>query len=203
MELELDEAINRRASVRYFKPNDVEYEKILELIRAAIRAPTASDLENWLFVVFKTDKAKEKLYELIASGMKEYYSAVGISEEKLQKLRRRMYEEGMYRAPVYIAVFIDRNVRFLKGPEYDELEYLWSVESAAMAIQNLMLKAVELGLGTVYIGVTNMRRIEDEVRKLAGLGDSYSLVGVIPVGYPKGDVKPRKRKPAEDVMRFV
>ncbi|NPA47207.1 MAG: nitroreductase family protein [Thermococci archaeon] len=202
--MELDEAINRRASVRYFKPKEVEDEKILELVKAAIRAPTASGLENWLFVVFRSGDAKEKLYELMAKGMEAYYSAVGISGEKLEKLRRRMYEEGMYRAPVYIAVFIDRNVRFLKGSEYDDLEYLWSVESAAMAIQNLMLKAVELGLGTVYIGVTNMNGIEDEVRKLAGLGDSYSLVGVIPVGYPKGDVKPRKRKKsAEDVMRFV
>lgn len=80
---------------------------------------------------------------------------MNLPEEKIAKLGKRIYEEGMFRAPVYIAVFIDRRVRFLPGgEEFDELEFIWSVESAAMAIQNLMLRAVELGgLGTVYIAL--------------------------------------------------
>ncbi len=202
--MELDDAINLRTSVRYFEDEEVSEEEIVKLIKAAIRAPTASDLENWLFVVFKSPEKREELYRLIAKGMEEYYLAVGISEEKIRKLRKRMYEEGMYRAPVYIAVFINRNVRFLKGRKYDEVEYLWSVESAAMAIQNLMLKAVELGLGTVYIGVTNMKGIEEKVRELAGLGDEYSLVGVIPVGRPSRDIKPhRRKKDVNEVLRML
>ncbi len=202
--MELDEAINGRTSVRYFREEPVPGETLLELIRAAVRAPTASGLENWRFIVFERPELAEKLYELIAEGMMEYYRAVNLPVDKMEKLRARMYEDGMYRAPVYVAVFLDRNVRFLKGREYDELELLWSVESAAMAIQNLMLKAVELGLGTVYIGVTNFRGIDDEVRKLAGLKESYYLVGVIPIGYPRADPTPRKRrKSAEDVTEFL
>lgn len=88
-----------------------------------------------------------------------------------------MYKEGMYKAPVYIAIFMDKRVCFLEGSEFDYLEFIWSVDSVAMAIQNLMLKAVELGLGTVYIGVTNFRGIAEEVRKLAGLYENYYLVG--------------------------
>ncbi len=201
--MRLDDAIYRRVSVRYFKEVPVDRDKVMELIKAAIRAPTASDLENWLFVVFTDDAKRKRLHELIAEGMERYYTATGISEGKLEKLRRKMYVDGMYRAPVYIAVFIDRNVRFLRGPEYDELEHVWSVESAAMAIENLMLKAVDLGLGTVYVGVTNMNGIEEKVRRLAGLGDSYALIGVIPIGYPKRDVKPRRRRPVNDVTVFL
>lgn len=51
--MKLDEAIMKRASVRYFKDDPVSDEEIRALIEAAIRAPTASGLENWLFVVFK------------------------------------------------------------------------------------------------------------------------------------------------------
>ncbi|EEB74325.1 nitroreductase family protein [Thermococcus sp. AM4] len=202
--MELDEAIRKRTSVRYFREEPVPEEAIKKLIEAAIRAPTASGLENWLFVVFRSDEAREKLYELMAKGMEVYYRAVSLPEEKIEKLRKRMYEEGMYRAPVYIAVFIDRRVRFLPGEEFDEVEFIWSVESAAMAIQNLMLKAVELGLGTVYIGVTNFRGIEEKVRELAGLDENHYLVGVIPVGYPKTEPKPRRRKKGvEDVTMFI
>lgn len=202
--VELDEAINLRTSVRYYEETPVSDEDVKALIGAAIRAPTASGLENWTFVVFKSPEVREKVYELIAEGMEEYYRAVNLPEEKIAKLRKRMYEEGMYRAPVYIAVFIDRRIRFLKGPEFDEPEFVWSVESAAMAIQNLMLKAVELGLGTVYIGVTNFRDIEEKVRELAGLDEHHYLVGVIPVGRPKGDIKPRRRKRGlDEVTRFL
>lgn len=202
--MELDEAIAKRTSVRYFSGEPVSEEAIKELIEAAIRAPTASGLENWLFVVFQSEEAREKVFDLIAEGMVEYYRAVNLPEEKIEKLKNRMYAEGMYRAPVYIAVFIDRRVRFLKGREFDEVEFIWSVESAAMAIQNLMLKAVELGLGTVYIGVTNFRGIEEKVRELANLDDNHYLVGLIPVGYPKDAVKPRKRRRGiEEVLRFL
>ncbi|WP_297437081.1 nitroreductase family protein [Thermococcus sp.] len=202
--MELDEAINGRTSVRYFKDESIPRDTLLELIKAAIWAPTASGLENWRFIVFESPEPVGKLYELIAEGMMEYYRAVNLPADKMEKLKTRMYEEGMYRAPAYVAVFIDRNVRFLKGREYDELELLWSIESAAMAIQNLMLKAVELGLGTVYIGVTNFRGIDEEVRKLAGLKESYYLAGVIPVGYPRADPTPRKRRrSAEDVTEFL
>nr|WP_206203533.1 nitroreductase family protein [Thermococcus sp. M36] len=193
-----------RTSVRHFLDRQVPDEHVRALIEAAMRAPTASGLENWLFVVFRSDEARDKIYRLIGEGMEAYYRAVNLPEEKIEKLRERIYRDGMFRAPVYIAVFIDRRVRFLKGEEFDELEFLWSVESAAMAIQNLMLKAVELGLGTVYIGVTNFEDIEEEVRELAGLDENYYLVGLIPVGYPRGEVKPRKRrKGLEDVTRFI
>lgn len=202
--MELDEAIMKRASVRYFSEEPISDEEIRALIEAAIRAPTASGLENWLFVVFKSEEARKKIYDLIGQGMVEYYRAVNLPEEKIEKLRKRIYEEGMYRAPAYIAVFIDRRVRFLKGREFDEVEFIWSVESAAMAIKNLMLKAVELGLGTVYIGVTNFRGIEESVRELAGLDENYYLVGVVPVGRPRDEVKPRRRKKSvEEVMRIL
>jgi nitroreductase len=202
--MELDKAIISRTSVRYFTDEPVGEEAIKRLIEAAVRAPTASGLENWLFVVFQSEGARKKVFDLIAEGMVEYYRAVNLPEDKIEKLRNRMYMEGMYRAPAYIAVFIDRRVRFLKGREFDEVEFIWSVESAAMAIQNLMLKAVELGLGTVYIGVTNFKGIEEKVRELAGLDENYYLVGLVPVGYPRDEPKPRKRrKGLEDVLKFL
>jgi nitroreductase len=202
--MKLDEAILKRSSVRYFSDEPVSEEEITALIEAAIRAPTASGLENWFFVVFKSEEARRKIYDLIGEGMVEYYRAVNLPEEKIEKLRKRIYKEGMYRAPVYVAVFIDRRVRFLKGREFDEVEFIWSVESAAMAIENLMLKAVELGLGTVYIGVANFKGIEEQVKKLAGLDENYYLVGVIPVGRPRDKARPsRRRKGVDDVVEFL
>ncbi|HHH99867.1 MAG TPA: nitroreductase family protein, partial [Thermococcus litoralis] len=191
--MELDEVIFNRISVRYYEERSIEEEKLKELINSAIRAPTASGLENWLFVAYRDDEVRKRIHEMIYEAHAEYYRAHGLPEEKIEKLKTKVFEKGMYKAPVYIGVFIDKETRFLKGEAYEEIEFLWSVESAAMAIENLMLKAVELGLGTCYIGVTSLGQYQRELRKMAGLDENWYLVGLISVGYPAEKITPRPR----------
>ena len=70
--MELDEAIERRTSVMYFDERPLSEETILRLVESAIRAPTASGLENWLFGVFRSEEARERLYDPIAERMVEH-----------------------------------------------------------------------------------------------------------------------------------
>ncbi|WP_456394998.1 nitroreductase family protein [Thermococcus sp.] len=201
--MELDEVIQMRSSVRYYSDVPISGDALKELIKAAIRAPTASGLENWLFVAYESTEATEKIHRLLIEGHVEYFRERGLSEEKIQKLIGRL-EGGMYRAPLYLGVFINENIKALKAEKYSHLEFCWALESAAMAIENLMLKAVELGLGTCYIGVACFEGIERELRKMAGLGDEYRLAGLITVGYPAEEIKPRRRrKGVEDVLISV
>ena len=187
--------IYERASIRFYKNKPID-DKIEKLIEAAIRAPTASGLENWIFVVFKSEGARKKLHELILKGHIEYYR----EKSRVEKLKKK-FEEGMFFAPCYIGVFIER--KGILSKEYEELELKWAIESAAMAIQNLMLKAVELKLGTCYIGVANFPGIEEEIKEMASLKDCF-LVGLISVGYPEEKPEPRKRrKSIEEVVKWV
>lgn len=202
--MELNEVIFNRMSVRYYEERSIEEEKLKELINSAIRAPTASGLENWLFVAYKDENIKKRIHEMMYEAHAEYYRAYGLPEEKIEKLKTKIFERGMYKAPVYIGVFVDKETRFLKGKEYEEIEFLWSVESAAMAIENLMLKAVELGLGTCYIGVTSLERYQRELREMAGLSENWYLVGLVPVGYPAEKIAPRpRRKSLEKVLKII
>ena len=106
----------------------------------------------------------------------------------------KRFEQGMYKAPVYLGVFVNKNVKALRDERYNELEFYWALESAAMAIENLMLKAVELGLGTCYIGVACFEYIEKKLKRMAGLSEEYYLTGLISIGYPQEKPKPKKRK---------
>ncbi|MCD6171093.1 MAG: nitroreductase family protein [Thermoplasmata archaeon] len=201
--MELEEAINKRQSIRFYQKKRIGNKKIEELVKAAIRAPNANGLENWFFVIYNSNEAREKIQELLIHSHIDYYREIGISNEKMDKLEKK-FKEGMYSAPCYVAVFIDKNSKVLKDKKYEELEMHWAIESAAMAIENLMLKAVELGLGTCYIGVANFTYFENEIKKMAGLGKNYQLVGLISIGYPKKERKPRKRrKRLEEITKFV
>ena len=202
--VKLDEAVFNRMSVRYYEERSIEEEKLKELINSAMRAPTASGLENWLFVAYRDENLRRRIHEIMYEAHAEYYRAYGLPERKIEKLKTKIFEKGMYKAPVYIGVFVDKETRFLKEEEYKEIEFLWSVESAAMAIENLMLKAVELGLGTCYIGVTSLEKYQRELRKMAGLDENWYLVGLISVGYPAEKIIPRpRRKSLEKVLKMV
>ncbi len=187
--------IYERTSIRFYMDKPVD-DKIEKLIEAAIRAPTASGLENWIFVIFKSKDKRKKLHELILQGHIEYYR----DKSKIEKLKKK-FEDGMFFAPCYIGVFIER--KGILDNKYERLELNWAIESAAMAIQNLMLKAVELELGTCYIGVANFPDIEEKIKEMASLKDCF-LVGLISVGYPAEKPQPRKRrKGIEEITKWI
>ena len=198
--MKLDEALNERVSVRNFKEEEVGKDKIKELLKAGIKAPSASGLENWKFIIHMNE-TREEVRKLVTEGQSKYYRLLGTSEEKINKLEKK-YEKGMYDAPAYIGVYVDKEETIFE--DYDELEFYWSIESASLAIENMMLKAVDLGLGTCYVGVTNFPGIVDKLRNISNLDENYFLVGIVMVGHPKRDLNQSERKKKiEEVSKFI
>jgi nitroreductase len=80
----------------------------------------------------------------------------------------------------------------------------WTVDTG-MAILLILLAAVDAGLGAWYFGITNG---EEEVTRRLGVPDGSKLMGVIALGYPAADEKPRgsvfarRRRAFEDMFHF-
>jgi nitroreductase len=70
-----------------------------------------------------------------------------------------------------------------------------------MAVQNLMIAAESLDLGT-YLRTGGMMR-EGALADLVGLPDGFRVTGVVSVGYPAVREPPRRRRPATEVTRWV
>ena len=70
--------------------------------------------------------------------------------------------------------------------------------NAGNSAQNLILKATELGLGTLVMGI----RDEKAIRELLNIPAQETIVSVIGIGYP--DIEPTmpKRKTLEEVSTF-
>ena len=66
------------------------------------------------------------------------------------------------------------------------------------AVQNLMLAARALGLGTALTTLHKMH--EDDVKQLLGIPDDVETMALIPVGRPKGQFGPVRRMPVEKVV---
>jgi len=151
--MECIEAINGRRSIRKFKDRQIEKELIGQLLDAARMAPSAGNIQARDFIVI-SDK---------------------ITRQKLAKAA--MGQSFIEQAPVAIVVIanIERSSRI-----YRSRGELYAIQDASAGIENLLLAAHSLGLGTCWVGAFD----EAQVTALLGIPDKARPVAIIPLGYP-------------------
>ncbi|MHA1618162.1 MAG: nitroreductase family protein, partial [Promethearchaeota archaeon] len=75
----------------------------------------------------------------------------------------------------------------------NKLEY-YTVD-AAIVMQSMILAATNEGLGTCWIGWFD----EPEVKSVLSIPESYSVIGITPLGYPASQPSPKDRKKIEEI----
>ncbi len=104
-------------------------------------------------------------------------------KEKLSKLSH--YSQMIKKAPVLIGVFLEKKAMYHQIKDH---------QSAGACIQNIMLAAHSLGLGTCWIG--EILRNEDRVKEILGLHkEEYEMCALLAVGYPDDKSKRAGRNP--------
>jgi nitroreductase len=79
-----------------------------------------------------------------------------------------------------------------------EKDKKWSTVDVAIALQNMVLAAEALGLGSCWIGDFD----ESEVKGLLGIPDGLKVVALVSFGYPAEKPKPRPKKPLEEIVHY-
>lgn len=181
--MQLDEAIRSRRAVRAYEDRPVEESLLLQLIDAAIQAPSAVNEQPWSFCVVR-DKV---LLRRIGAASRTYVLATtpaGLLSHHLEEVLGDERFDIFYGAPVLIVICsVTRN--------------RWAVENCSLAAQNLMLTARAAGLGSCWIGFAQSWLAEPDGRKALGLPDACVPVAPIIVGYPTSFPPPVPRKPPE------
>ena len=176
--MELQNVLETRRSIRKYQAKPVEPEKIRQMIQAAILAPSWKN-----------------------SQVTRYY--VAQSEEALQKVREALPEfnrNNTKDAPVLIVSTIvkGRSGYNVDGTASNELEDGWGCYDCGMQNMNLLLKATELGLGTLVMGI----RDAGKLKELLEIPEEESVVSVIGVGYADVDPEMPKRKSVDETAKF-
>lgn len=199
------DVIRTRVSVRRFKPDPIPEDVIRKILEAGIRAPSAGNEQQWFFIVVKDDEhIKRRLHDLIIRSHLKYVEEVMRADAMPERVRRRWVDAlkggEMYKAPLYVAAYVDlRRKGWREG--YEHLERLWATQSLAAAIENMILTAWSLGVGSVWLGDPLLMR--EEFDALLKPPEGCELQAVIAFGYPARVPKPRPRKPLEEVLRWV
>lgn len=183
------DAIQRRISVRRFRPDAVPREAIASVLDCAVRAPNHKLTEPWRFAVI-TGAARARLAELRAAHRLKRYADPASSEARAgaEKVRHETEE-----TPAFIVVMCAMNP--------DELTREEDYAAAMMATANLLIAAESLGLGT-YLKTGGIMR-DPGVASLVGLEGGARVVAIVSLGYPAAEEPPRRRRPAGDLTRWV
>jgi nitroreductase len=168
--MEFDKVIKERHSVRSFKKGKKpDYRKVIEAIESATKAPLAGNIYAIKYILVSD---KNKINELAEAAQQDFIGDIGFvivvcSDKK--DLVRNYYERGK----------------------------MYSRQQAGAAVENILLKLVDLGLASCWIGAFS----DETVKRILKIPDDIDVEAILPVGYELGKTK-QPRKPSMDDILF-
>ena len=177
--MELKDAIEGRRSHRRYRDQPVDDGLIEQLIRTAVWAPSAMNVQPWFFRVINRPDAMVRVRALMhKAGVLLTPSLEARFQSHPEVIKEtHTFMDTLGGAPACIFVFLNK--------EYEGRAYTSMIQSTAACMQNFCLLAYENGLSTCWITGTDL--VEDELREEFGKGLGQ-FVAVIALGY--SDQKP-------------
>jgi nitroreductase len=223
--MDLLDAINKRHSVRAFKPDPVPQDILMKIVEGALRSPSASNSQPWEFAVVSGARLEEIKQAYVenstkmpnldvpipftypepwisrrAAVMAGILEKLGLAREDKQK-RAEWGQFGfrLWGAPSCIYVMIDSAFHHA-----DNGTNMWNVFDCGLITQNILLLATAHGLGTIPAIIPVL--YPDIQRKILDLPASKLMVLGIPIGYTD-DKNPANqfrssREPLDKVAKF-
>ncbi len=194
-EISLFEAIRTQRAIRRFTTEAVTDDVISQILEAAIRAPSGTNKQPWYFLVIRDRETKARIGEFYLDGWTSVFG--DLDPATMSQPARTGGELGrnMADVPVLILACMDRG-------EAGAPAEITTGSSIYPAVQNLMLAARALGLGTVI--TTLHRHREDDLKRLLGIPAHVETAALIPVGYPADGEHfgGSRRKPVDQVAFY-
>ncbi len=191
--MNIDKAISIRRTVREYKDKKVSKPLVRKIIEAGRKAPSLHNLQPWYFIVLSQFYKKR-----IADIMRKRAGKELVFLNKVLRNNASVIED----APVAVIAYNTRplSVRFRRlGRFYEDRSMIWEIQSIACSIQNMLLKAASLKLGSAFIGCSLL--CEKEIKKLFNTTDK--LMAILTFGYPEKLSKPVKRKKLTKIVKFL
>jgi nitroreductase len=190
--MSLFDVIHSQRAVRHFSEQPVSDEAIETMLHAAICAPSGGNRQPWRFVVIRDAEIKRRLGQWYLAA---WQAATADMATLTQPYRHgAALAQQMASVPVLILACIDHGDA---GPGQGPMTRSASIYPA---VQNLLLAARALGLGTVL--TTLHTQYESEIKALLHIPETVETAALIPVGYPAAGVQwgHARRRPLSEVV---
>ncbi|MBA3871931.1 MAG: nitroreductase family protein [Chloroflexota bacterium] len=191
----IHDTLFQRRSIRRYRTDAVPHEQIEAVLEAAIWAPSAHNRQPWRFAVIETQAQKEQLAQAMGARLRRDLAADGISPELIEADAGRSYSR-ITNAPVVIVLclsMVDMDV--YTDEKRSRNEYLMAVQSVAMAGQNILLAAYDVGLSACWMCAPLF--CPDVVNDALSLPDDWQPHALLTMGYA-AETREKTRKPLKE-----
>jgi nitroreductase len=178
--MEFQELIESRRSVRkYDSSKTVSVDTLRQLISAAVEAPSWKNCQTSRYYCVTSEEKKAEFRTACLPGFNSTRS------------------EG---AQLIVTTFVKDTVGFdNEGKPNNEVGNGWGFYDLGLQNENLILKAKEVGLDTLIMGI----RDGEKIREMLEIPESEIVVSVIAVGYGAESPKRPTRKSVEEIAKFI
>ncbi|MFC1669599.1 nitroreductase family protein [Spirochaetota bacterium] len=175
--MDLQEAITNRRSVRKFTEHYVTNAELKQVLEAARYAPSWANTQSWEFIVVRDREIITEITETYSESNPARKCSLGASALIIGCAKKNF---SGYKKGEQTTIFAD-----------------WFMFDLGLAVQNLCLKAHEVGLGTVIVGLMD----HEKCKKILQVPEEYEVVVSIPIGKPEEPVK--KGTSRKELKRFI
>lgn len=172
--MDVTKAVESRKSIRKYKDMPVTEEQVREVLRAGALAPSWTN-----------------------SQPSRYYVAMGRARDTVAEMLPEFNRNNVRNAPVLIVTAVVKGTSGYgkDGTARTHLDDGFLHFDNGLRVENICLKAVEMGLGTLIMGMYD----EKAIREYFGIDDTQEIVCVLSLGYPDIDPEPRPRLSVDEI----
>ncbi|MDE6969750.1 MAG: nitroreductase family protein [Eubacterium sp.] len=194
----ISEIYNRR-SIRNFLDQPISHEDLTDIMESGSKAPSSKNRQPWKYVVVQGN-AKEEMLKAFRQGIeREEGERALLPRDKQHIAGAKHTADIMEQAPVIVFVVnsLGRNIQ--SELTFEEHVYeICNVQSVSASIENMLLAAVEKGIGSLWICDIYFAYPE----LCEWLHSDGQLLAAIAFGYPGEFPKERPRKRMEDIVEW-
>jgi nitroreductase len=189
----LFDLLRKRRSVRNYTDEQVTEDEIMQLIEAAVQAPSGLNAQSWCFTIIQDPERLaiirrriraiyRCLLKMLDSRVSTFMLRLQVGQEAIEVLKEaRPLLEGIVEGDSDRLFWNAPTLVIVHSPEDDPT----GVESAHYAVGNFMLMATAMGLGTCLIGfLTAVADQDPRVKELIELPENHALGAALVVGHP-------------------
>lgn len=195
------EAIEKRRSIRKFKQDPIPEMDLMEILNAARLAPSGCNAQPWRFKLVKDNEIKIKLSQaaynqafiaqapiviVCCADVNGYLNGTVSGIQDLGKIGA--VEDR-------IVQILEKRTNNLKTVPIEQIGPQISF-NVAIAIEHMVLRALDFGLGTCWIRLLDIQRIN----KIFRWPENIYTVALLPIGYAAEDPAPRKRMALNELL---
>jgi nitroreductase len=184
--VDLLEGIMTRRSVRRFTDAPIDDKQIEAILEAGRWAPSWSNTQCWHFIVVRDPAIKARLSETLLQ--------LKLPDKTIDNPSLKTFKT----APVVIAACAELGRSGFNGSALATDKGDWYMFDVALAMQNMVLAAHALGLGTVHVGLLDAKKAAE----ILGVPPGFCVVEIMPLGHPDPSftAKAPPRKPLAEIV---